>query len=150
MIFIRKPDLSMALNGILAGLVGITAGADQMGPLTSIYIGAIAGVLVVLSVLFFDKIKIDDPVGAISVHLVCGIWGTLAVGIFGAKAGMPQLMSQIKGVVAYGVFIFVFAFVLFLILKIILGLRVSPEEESEGLDIGEHGNVAYPDFTSKH
>ena len=150
MIFIRKPDLSMALNGILAGLVGITAGADQMGPLTAIYIGAIAGVLVVLSVLFFDKIKIDDPVGAISVHLVCGIWGTLAVGIFGALASPAQFMSQLKGVVAYGVFTFVFAFVLFLILKIIMGLRVSPEEETEGLDIGEHGNVAYPDFTANH
>lgn len=147
-IFLKKPDLSMALNGILAGLVGITAGADQMGPATSIYIGAIAGVLVVVSVLFFDKIKIDDPVGAISVHLVCGIWGTLAVGIFGAKAGMPQLMSQLKGVLAYGVFTFIFAFVLLLVLKIIMGLRVTPEEESEGLDIGEHGNVAYPNFTS--
>lgn len=147
-IFLKKPDLSMALNGILAGLVGITAGADQMGPATSIYIGAIAGVLVVMSVLFFDKIKLDDPVGAISVHLVCGIWGTLAVGVFGAKAGMPQLMSQLKGVAAYGVFTFVFAFALLLILKIVMGLRVSPEEESEGLDIGEHGNVAYPNFQS--
>ena len=150
MIFIRKPDLSMALNGILAGLVGITAGADQMGPATSIYIGAISGVLVVISVLFFDKIKIDDPVGAISVHLVCGIWGTLAVGIFGNLASGAQLMSQIKGVVAYGLFTFVVAFVLFLVLKIIMGLRVSPEEESEGLDIGEHGNVAYPQFMSNH
>jgi Amt family ammonium transporter len=149
-IFLKKPDLSMALNGILAGLVGITAGADQMAAASSIYIGAIAGLLVVISVLFFDKIKIDDPVGAISVHLVCGIWGTLAVGIFGAKAGTAQLMSQLKGVAAYGVFTFVFAFVLFLILKIIMGLRVSPEEESEGLDIGEHGNVAYPQFQSNH
>ncbi|MBE2284025.1 MAG: ammonium transporter [Prosthecobacter sp.] len=149
-IFMKKPDLSMALNGILAGLVGITAGADQMAAASSIYIGAIAGVLVVLSVLFFDKIKIDDPVGAVSVHLVCGIWGTLAVGIFGAKAGMPQLMSQLKGVAAYGVFTFVFAFVLLLILKIVMGLRVSPEEESEGLDIGEHGNVAYPSFQANH
>jgi Amt family ammonium transporter len=149
-IFLKKPDLSMALNGILAGLVGITAGADQMAAATSIYIGAIAGLLVVISVLFFDKIKLDDPVGAISVHLVCGIWGTLAVGIFGAKAGMPQLISQLKGVAAYGVFTFVFAFVLLLVLKIIMGLRVSPEEESEGLDIGEHGNVAYPNFQSNH
>ncbi len=149
-IFLKKPDLSMALNGILAGLVGITAGADQMAADTSIYIGAIAGVLVVLSVLFFDKIKIDDPVGAISVHLVCGIWGTLAVGIFGAKAGTAQLMSQLTGVAAYAVFTFVFAFVLFLILKIVMGLRVSPEEESEGLDIGEHGNVAYPNFIANH
>lgn len=149
-IFLKKPDLSMALNGILAGLVGITAGADQMAAGSSMLIGAIAGVLVVFSVLFFDKIKIDDPVGAVSVHLVCGIWGTLAVGLFGAKAGTAQLMSQIKGVVAYGVFTFVFAFVLFLILKIIMGLRVSPEEEAEGLDIGEHGNVAYPNFQGNH
>jgi Amt family ammonium transporter len=121
-----------------------------MAAATSIYIGAIAGLLVVISVLFFDKIKLDDPVGAISVHLVCGIWGTLAVGIFGAKAGMPQLISQLKGVAAYGVFTFVFAFVLLLVFKIIMGLRVSPEEESEGLDIGEHGNVAYPNFQSNH
>jgi Amt family ammonium transporter len=140
----------MALNGILAGLVGITAGADQMGPGTSILIGLIAGVLVVLSVIFFDKIKIDDPVGAISVHLVCGIWGTLAVGLFGAKAGGAQLTSQLIGVVAYGVFAFAFAFVLFLVLKMVMGLRVSREEESEGLDIGEHGNVAYPNFQNIH
>ena len=149
-IFLKKPDLSMALNGILAGLVGITAGADQMTAGSSIIIGLIAGVLVVMSVLFFDKIKIDDPVGAISVHLVCGIWGTLAVGIFGAKAGTAQLMSQVTGVVAYGVFAFAFAFVLFLVLKMTMGLRVSREEESEGLDIGEHGNVAYPQFQSNH
>lgn len=149
-IFLKKPDLSMALNGILAGLVGITAGADQMGPGSSIVIGLIAGVLVVMSVLFFDKIKIDDPVGAISVHLVCGIWGTLAVGLFGAKAGGAQLTSQLIGVVAYGVFAFAFAFVLFLVLKMVMGLRVSREEESEGLDIGEHGNVAYPQFQSNH
>ena len=149
-IVLKKPDLSMALNGILAGLVGITAGADQMSPLNAIVIGAIAGVIVVFSVLFFDKIKIDDPVGAISVHLVCGIFGTLAVGMFGAKAGMPQLISQIKGIIAYGVFTFVFAFVLFLVLKLIMGLRVSKEEESEGLDIGEHGQVAYPNFIANH
>ena len=149
-LFLKKPDLSMALNGILAGLVGITAGADQMGPASSIIIGLIAGVLVVMSVLFFDKIKIDDPVGAISVHLVCGIWGTLAVGLFGAKAGGAQLTSQLIGVVAYGVFAFAFAFVLFLVLKMVMGLRVSREEESEGLDIGEHGNVAYPNFQNIH
>lgn len=149
-LFLKKPDLSMALNGILAGLVGITAGADQMGPGSSILIGLIAGVLVVMSVLFFDKIKIDDPVGAISVHLVCGIWGTLAVGLFGAKAGGAQLTSQLIGVVAYAVFAFAFAFVLFLILKMVMGLRVSREEESEGLDIGEHGNVAYPNFQNIH
>ncbi len=149
-VFLKKPDLSMALNGILAGLVGITAGADQMGPMSSIIIGLIAGVLVVVSVLFLDKLKLDDPVGAISVHLVCGIWGTLAVGLFGAKAGTAQLISQVTGIVAYGVFTFVFAFVLFLIIKVIMGLRVSAEEESEGLDIGEHGNVAYPSFQATH
>jgi Amt family ammonium transporter len=149
-VFLKKPDLSMALNGILAGLVGITAGADQMAAMSSIMIGGIAGILVVVSVLFFDKIKIDDPVGAISVHLVCGVFGTLAVGLFGAKAGTAQLMSQLTGIAAYGVFTFVFAFVLFFIIKMVMGLRVSPEEETEGLDIGEHGNVAYPSFQSQH
>lgn len=144
-VILRKPDLSMVLNGILAGLVGITAGADQMSPNEALVIGLIAGAIVVLSVLFFDKIKIDDPVGAISVHLVCGIFGTLAVGIWGAKAGGAQLMAQLTGIAAYALS-FVFAFVLFLILKVTLGIRVSEEEESEGLDIGEHGNVAYPDF----
>lgn len=147
-IVLKKPDLSMALNGILAGLVGITAGADQMAALSAILIGLIAGVLVVFSVLFFDKIKIDDPVGAISVHLVCGIWGTLAVGLFGSMAGGAQLVSQLIGIVSIGAFTFVFAYVLFLVLKLSpLGLRVSQEEEIEGLDIGEHGNEAYPDFT---
>ncbi len=145
-IILKKPDLSMTLNGILAGLVGITAGADQMDMNTSLIIGLVAGVLVVVSVIFFDKIKVDDPVGALSVHLVCGIWGTLAVGLLGAKAGMPQFMSQLTGVVAYGVFTFIFAFVLFFIIKLILGLRVSEEEEHGGLDLGEHGQEAYPDF----
>lgn len=143
---LKKPDLSMVLNGILAGLVGITAGADQMSPGTSVIIGLIAGVLVVLSVIFFDKVKIDDPVGAISVHLVCGIWGTLAVGLFGSLAGGKQLVSQVIGIVAIGAFTFVFAFVLFLIIKAVMGLRVSEEEEVGGLDIGEHGNEAYPNF----
>ncbi|MFM1944355.1 MAG: hypothetical protein RI897_3337 [Verrucomicrobiota bacterium] len=145
-VLLKKPDLSMALNGILAGLVGITAGADQMGPMSSIIIGAVAGVLVVLSVIFFDKIRIDDPVGAISVHLVCGIWGTLAVGLFGAMAGGGQFMTQLIGVVAIGIFSFVSALVLFIAIKAVMGLRVSPEEEKEGLDIGEHGLEAYPNF----
>lgn len=149
-IFLKKPDLSMALNGILAGLVGITAGADQMAAMSSIIIGLIAGVLVVVSVLFLDKLKLDDPVGAISVHLVCGIWGTLAVGLFGAKAGSAQLMSQLTGIVAYAVFTFVCAFVILFVIKMVMGLRVSAEEESEGLDIGEHGNVAYPNFQANH
>jgi Amt family ammonium transporter len=145
-VLLKKPDLSMVLNGILAGLVGITAGADQMAMGSSIAIGLIAGVLVVLSVLFFDKIQIDDPVGAISVHLVCGIWGTLAVGLFGNLAGTKQLVSQLIGIGAIGVFTFIFAFVLFYAIKLVMGLRVSQEEEVGGLDIGEHGSHAYPDF----
>lgn len=142
----KKPDLSMGLNGILAGLVGITAGADQMGLHSALVIGLIAGVLVYYSVIFFDRIKVDDPVGAISVHLVCGIWGTLAVGIFGAKAGMGQLMVQILGVVSYGVVCAVSAIVFFGIIKAVIGLRVSEEEEVEGLDQGEHGMLSYNDF----
>jgi len=149
-IVLKKPDLSMALNGILAGLVGITAGADQMAAMTSVLIGLISGILVVFSVLFFDKLKIDDPVGALSVHLVCGIFGTLAVGIFGNLAGMPQIISQLKGIVSIGIFTFAFAYIVFFILKKLGGIRVSAEEETEGLDISEHGNEAYPNFTASH
>jgi len=134
----------MALNGILAGLVGITAGADSMGPGAAMIVGAVAGVIVVFSIIFFDKIKIDDPVGAISVHGVCGIWGTLAVGIFGGKVFMTQLI----GTIAVSVTAFVFSIIVFGILKVTLGIRVSPEEEAEGLDIGEHGQEAYPDFAN--
>ncbi len=143
---IKKPDLSMVLNGILAGLVGITAGADQMNMNSSIIIGLSSGVLVVLAVLLFDKLRLDDPVGALSVHLVCGIWGTLCVGLFGAKAGMAQVVSQLKGIGAIGLFTFVFAYVLFLVVRAVMGLRVSAEEETGGLDLAEHGNEAYPDF----
>jgi Amt family ammonium transporter len=142
----KKPDLSMALNGILAGLVGITAGADQMAMWSSILIGAIAGVIVVYSVSLLDRMHLDDPVGAISVHLVCGIWGTLAVGIFGAKAGFAQLGYQAVGVLAYGVASFGAALGIFALVKMTMGLRVTPEEEMQGLDIGEHGMQAYPDF----
>jgi Amt family ammonium transporter len=142
----KKPDLSMALNGILAGLVGITAGADQMAMVSAILIGVIAGVLVVNAVMFFDRVKIDDPVGAISVHLVCGIWGTLAVGIFGAKAGLDQLGYQLVGVIAYGAAAFLSSMVIFGFVRVTMGLRVSAEEEIEGLDLGEHGMQAYPDF----
>ncbi len=147
---LKKPDVSMALNGILAGLVAITAGADQMNPLQSVLVGGIGGVLVVFSVFFFDKLKLDDPVGALSVHLVNGVWGTLAVGVFGNLAGGAQIVSQLKGVVSIGVFTFAFAFAAFWLVKIVMGLRVSAEEEIEGLDIGEHGNEAYPDFTPAH
>ena len=136
----KKPDLTMALNGSLAGLVGITAGADVVSVMSSIIIGLIAGALVVASVLVIDRMKLDDPVGAISVHLVCGIWGTLAVGIFSAE---HSFMVQLIGVVAYGAVCFVAAFVLFFILKVTLGLRVDEEEEMKGLDVGEHGMEAY-------
>jgi ammonium transporter, Amt family len=149
-VVLKKPDLSMALNGILAGLVGITAGADQMSPMDSIIIGAISGAIVVFAVILFDKLKLDDPVGALSVHLVCGVFGTLAVGLFGNLAGTAQVISQLKGIVAVGAFTFVFAFVLLFIIKKTMGLRVSAEEEIEGLDAGEHGAAAYPDFTAAH
>lgn len=137
-----KPDLSMALNGILAGLVGITAGADVITPMMSILVGAVAGALVVGSVMFFDKIKIDDPVGAISVHLVCGIWGTLAVGIFSTNPE-HSLATQALGVGVYGAFSAPCAAIIFFVVKSIMGLRVSEEEEREGLDYHEHGMHAY-------
>jgi Amt family ammonium transporter len=144
-IFLKKPDLSMGLNGILAGLVGITAGADSIMPFWAIITGAIAGILVVFSIIFFDKIKIDDPVGAISVHGVCGIFGTLAVAFFSEAAGFG---IQLIGTLAISAFAFFFSLIVFGILKSIIGVRVSPEEEAEGLDIGEHGQEAYPDFAS--
>jgi len=149
-IMLKKPDVSMALNGVLAGLVAITAGADQMSPNDAIIIGLIGGIIVVFSVFFFDKLKLDDPVGALSVHLVNGIWGTLAVGVFGNLKGGAQIVSQLKGIVAIGIFTFLFALISFIIIKAIMGLRVSADEEIEGLDIGEHGNEAYPDFTPAH
>ena len=138
-IFLKKPDVSMALNGILAGLVGITAGADSMGPWAAVIVGAIAGVIVVLSIIFFDSIKIDDPVGAISVHGVCGIWGTVAVGIFGGA----NLGTQIICTLSVSVAAFVFAYIVFSIIKGIMGVRVTAEEEAEGLDLAEHGQTAY-------
>ncbi len=139
----KKPDLTMALNGSLAGLVGITAGADVVSVMGSIVIGFIAGLLVVASVMIIDRIKIDDPVGAISVHLVCGIWGTLAVGLFSAD---HSFMVQLIGVLAYGAVCFPAAFLIFLALKGIFGLRVDEEEEVQGLDVGEHGMEAYGGF----
>jgi Amt family ammonium transporter len=139
----KKPDLTMVLNGCLAGLVGITAGADVVSVGEAVLIGGVAGVLVVFAVLFFDRIRIDDPVGAISVHLVCGVWGTLAAGIFGTG---KSLGVQAIGVLAYGAFCFVAALAIFAVLKATIGLRVSREEEILGLDLGEHGMEAYPDF----
>lgn len=148
-IVLKKPDFSMGLNGVLAGLVGITAGADTVGMGSSMLIGIIAGIIVVFAIVFFDKIKIDDPVGAISVHGVCGIWGTLAVGIFSTNEE-HSFGVQLMGCIAVIVTAFVASFILASIIKAVLGLRVGKEDEEEGLDIGEHGNEAYPDFTPAH
>ncbi len=137
-----KPDLSMALNGVLAGLVAITAGADTVGVTSAVIIGGVAGALVVGSVMFFDRVKIDDPVGAISVHLSCGIWGTLAVGIFSTNPE-HSLLAQLLGVACYGAFTFAAALGLFAGLNKTIGIRVGEEEELEGLDLGEHGMHAY-------
>ena len=138
---LKKPDLSMALNGLLAGLVGITANADVISVSSALIIGLIAGGIVVVSIIFLDKSKIDDPVGAISVHGVCGIWGTIAVAIFGE--GDFSMASQIQGALLVSAFAFIFSYVVFSILKSIIGVRVSEEEEERGLDISEHGQEAY-------
>ncbi|MFQ5598218.1 MAG: ammonium transporter [Nitrospiria bacterium] len=142
-----KPDLGMSLNGALAGLVAITAPCANVSPASAVIIGLIGGALVVFSVLFFDKIKIDDPVGAISVHGVCGAWGTLAAGLFDmAGFSFKQVGVQLVGIGAAFIWAFGLGMVLFLTLKATVGLRVSEEEEMEGLDLLEHGNSAYPDF----
>ena len=142
-----KPEVGMSLNGALAGLVGITAGCANVSPGSAIVIGLIAGVLVLFSVLFFDKIRVDDPVGAISVHGVCGAWGTLAAGLFnmgGTSAGIIGV--QLLGIGACFLWTFPVAFAMFKLIDKTMGLRVSPEEETEGLDFSEHGGNAYPDF----
>lgn len=145
----KSYDITMVLNGILAGLVGITAGADLMSVGESAIIGFIGGTLVVFAVVFFDRIKIDDPVGAISVHLVGGIWGTLAVGLFGDLASLSQVWSQLLGIAAVGAFCFVTSWLLFFSMKRTIGIRVDEREETEGLDINEHSMRAYPDFATK-
>ena len=156
----KKPDLSMIINGALAGLVAITAPCAFVSVGSSIIIGLIAGVLVVLSVMMFDRLKIDDPVGALSVHLVNGIFGTLAVGLFARDGitgtatgnglfyggGLKLLGAQAVGVVAVGAFTFVAALVVWYLIRLVMGMRVSREEEIAGLDLGEHGMKAYPDF----
>lgn len=159
-IFIGKPDLGMTVNGCLAGLVGITASCAYVTVGASMLIGAIAGVLVVFAVMFFDRIKVDDPVGATSVHLVCGVFGTICVGLF-AKEGVTTLSSrsglfygggfgllgvQLLGIIVVGIFVFAISSLVWYALKKTVGIRVSAEEEMAGLDIGEHGNRAYPDF----
>ena len=144
----KSHDLSMVLNGVLGGLVGITAGADVMSPGAAIIIGLIAGVIIPFSVVFFDKtLKLDDPVGATSVHLVCGLWGTLAVGLFGSKAGLAQLWVQLYGTISYWcAFTFIFAFTVMYVLKVTVGIRVSAEEEAKGLDAAEHDMAAYSEL----
>jgi Amt family ammonium transporter len=149
-IMFKKPDPSITLNGALAGLVSITAGCDIISPGYAVLTGAIGGVLVVLAVLFFDRIRIDDPVGAISVHGVCGAWGTLAIGFFGAEVGLftgggvEQLGIQALGVGAGFAWAFTTSLIIFLAIKYTIGIRVSQEEEIQGLDIHEHGMYAYP------
>ncbi len=156
----KKPDLSMIINGALAGLVAVTAPCAFVSVGSSAVIGLIAGVLVVFAVLMFDKLKLDDPVGALSVHLVNGVFGTLAVGLFAQDkitgtatgnglffgGGFKLLAAQAAGVVAVGVFTFIVAFAVWYVIKMVMGLRVSVEEEIAGLDLGEHGTKAYPDF----
>ena len=163
-LLLGKPDLGMTLNGCLAGLVAITAPCAFVSVGASVIIGLIAGVIVVLGVLFFDRVKCDDPVGATSVHLLNGVFGTICVGLFAtpdrlARAGNPaaaaglfcgggaqQLITQLTGVAACAIFVLVTSAITWLVLKYAMGIRVSPEEELEGLDIGEHGNEAYPNF----
>jgi Amt family ammonium transporter len=158
-LMLKKPDLSMILNGCLAGLVAITAPCAFVSIPAGAFIGLVAGVLVVVSVLFFDRVRLDDPVGALSVHLVNGIWGTLALGLFynnqiatdiaalatGLSRG-AQFFVQLKGVFWVGLFTFLGSMILWGVIKAIMGIRVSDEEEVQGLDIGEHGNEAYPNF----
>ena len=161
-IFLGKPDLGMTINGCLAGLVGVTGGCAYFTVEASLLVGAVAGVIVVFLVVFFDRIHIDDPVGATSVHLGCGVFGTLCVGLF-AKEGVTSLSTanglfyggglsllgvELLGVAAIGVFVFAASSVVWLALKYTVGIRVSREEELAGLDIGEHGNMAYPDFAA--
>jgi len=156
----KKPDLSMIINGALAGLVAITAPCAFVSVKSAAVIGLMAGVLVVFAVIMFDKLKLDDPVGALSVHLVNGIFGTLAVGLFAQDkitgtatgnglfygGGMKLLGAQTIGVLAVGAFTFIVAFAVWFVIKLVMGIKVSREEEIQGLDIGEHGMKGYPDF----
>lgn len=159
-IFIGKPDLGMTINGCLAGLVGITGSCAYVSIGISLLIGAISGIIVVFAVMFFDRMKVDDPVGATSVHLVCGVFGTICIGLF-AKEGVTSLSIknglfygggaellgvQLLGIFAVGAFVFSTSLLVWFIIKKTIGIRVSREEEIAGLDIGEHGNIAYPDF----
>jgi len=160
-IVIGKPDLSMTINGCLAGLVAVTASCAYISPLSALIIGTIAGILVVLAVSWFDRIRIDDPVGALSVHLVNGIFGTIALGLFAEDrfisnttgnglffgGGFKLLIAQLIGVASVGAFVFIISLIVWYAIKVIFGLRVSEQEEFEGLDIGEHGMESYPEFS---
>lgn len=147
---VGKPDLTLIVNGMLGGLVGITAGCDSVPIWSAAIIGSCCGVLVIESVMFFDRVKVDDPVGAISVHLVCGVMGTLLTGVFMAEKGLiagggfSQLGVQAVGIAAIGGFTVVVGGVGWLLLNVVMGVRVTPEEEIVGLDISEHGMEAYP------
>lgn len=152
-VVLKKPDVSMALNGALAGLVSITAPCDAVSPLAAVIIGGAGGILVVFAVLFIDRVlKVDDPVGAVSVHGVCGAWGTLSVGLFNLESGLfyggglKQLGVQLLGVGSAFVWAFGLGLVLFGVIRATVGLRVTDEEELKGLDIGEHGMEAYAGF----
>ncbi len=146
-IIFKKPDIGMSLNGALAGLVGITAGCANVSPTSSLLIGLISGVLVVLSVMAFDRIHIDDPVGAISVHAICGAWGTLAAGLFNMGGFTTKIiLTQLLGIGTAFIWSFGCAFILFKLISMTIGLRISEEEEIIGVDIVEHGAHAYNDF----
>ena len=145
-----KPDLSMIVNGVLAGLVGITAGCASVTLWGAVVIGAIAGIIVVFAVAFFDAIKIDDPVGAISVHLICGMWGTIAVAIFAPEyRGFEQLLIQLLGIGSIGLFTVIASSIFWMALKVLGGIRVGTEEEIQGLDIGEHAMESYSGFVKE-
>ena len=146
-ILYKNYDITMFMNGVLGGLVAITAGADQMSTGDAMIVGSIGGIVVVLAIALLEKLKLDDPVGAIAVHLFAGMWGTLAVGIFGAMAGFDQFMIQLAGVGIVGAFCVLSTLILVLLVKSLVGLRVSKEEEINGLDDAEHGMAAYADFS---
>jgi Amt family ammonium transporter len=162
-ILLGKPDLGMTINGCLAGLVAITAPCAFVSIGSSIIIGLVAGLLVVVSVIFFDRIRIDDPVGALSVHLANGVFGTLCVGLFAQDkiagvatgnglfygGGTKLFFTQLTGVFSVAAYTFIISFIAWSILKLTMGIRVSLQEEIDGLDIGEHGNSAYPEFLGR-
>ena len=145
-IMFKKFDITMILNGALGGLVSVTAGANLFDIYTPVLIGAIGGGLVVFSVFMFDRLRIDDPVGALSVHLVCGIWGTIAVGIFASNGQDITFFGQLKGIVVIGVFAFVSSYIVLYIINKVLPLRVKKDQEVQGLDVEECGLEAYPGF----